>query len=547
MAPSGAAYSRLFEHRSGRVIALCRLVMAVVFAIALWLDPMQPTRTDVFGLEVLLGYLGLAVALTAVAWRSWWYDHLAAAPVFAIDVGVFLLAVFYTENSSSDFVSPFLSFFAFLMLAAIARWGWRVTAWLAAAISIAFVILGARLHETGVVLDLFRFGRRIAYMVLMALVLVWFGSQRRATARPRFVLPDGQPASIPEDAIAFARAASGARSAALAWIDEEEPRAVVASDGPSGQSRSVLPPDSLSGQDMGEALLFDRRRRRQLVLKGNGRILARKGSEPPGAVQSLGFEEGILVPLSGATGHGLLVLSGINGMSADHAPFCLEIGREIALAFDREHYAAVANDATVMRLRSSIARDLHDSVAQSLAGASFRLAALRNIIADGRDPLDELDSIRGGISGEQENVREIIKRLREAEIAPGDHSLALELGKLADQLARYWNVEIALGKADASISASAPLIYEIQQLVREAVANAVRHGAATTIGVDLSRRRGQMALAVTDNGQGFPGGAEAELPRSLTERLAALGGTLVISSRPGETRIVMTIPVRGRE
>ena len=34
---------------------------------------------------------------------------------------------------------------------------------------------------------------------------------------------------------------------------------------------------------------------------------------------------------------------------------------------------------------------------------------------------------------------------------------------------------------------------------------------------------------------------------SLNERLAALGGTLVISSRPGETRIVMTIPVRGRE
>jgi len=547
MTPPGAAYSRLFEHRSGRVIALCRLVMAMVFAIALWLDPMQPARADVFGLEVLLGYLGLAVVLTVVAWRSWWYDHLAAAPVFAIDVAVFLLAVFYTENSSSDFVSPFLSFFAFLMLAAIARWGWRVTAWLAAAISIAFVMLGARLHETGVVMDLFRFGRRIAYMVLMALVLVWFGSQRRATARPRFVAPDGQPASIPEDAIAFARAASGARSAALAWIDEEEPRAIVASDGPSGRSRSVLPPDALSAQDLGEALLFDRRRRRQLVLKDNGRLLARKGSEPPGAVQSMWFDEGISVPLSGATGHGLLVLSGISGMSADHAPFCLEIGREIALAFDREHYAAVANDAAVMRLRSSIARDLHDSVAQSLAGASFRLAALRNIIADGRDPLDELDSIRGGISGEQENVREIIKRLREAEIAPGDHSLALELGKLADQLARYWNVEIALGKADAGISASAPLIYEIQQLVREAVANAVRHGAATTIGVDLSRRRGQMALAVTDNGRGFPGGAETELPRSLTERLAALGGTLVISSRPGETRIVMTIPVRGRE
>jgi hypothetical protein len=39
--------SRQFEHRSGRIIALCRFVLATVFFVALWIDPSQPARSDI--------------------------------------------------------------------------------------------------------------------------------------------------------------------------------------------------------------------------------------------------------------------------------------------------------------------------------------------------------------------------------------------------------------------------------------------------------------------------------------------------------------------
>ena len=39
-------FAREFEHRSGRIIALCRFALATVFFIALWLAPDQPVRDD---------------------------------------------------------------------------------------------------------------------------------------------------------------------------------------------------------------------------------------------------------------------------------------------------------------------------------------------------------------------------------------------------------------------------------------------------------------------------------------------------------------------
>jgi signal transduction histidine kinase len=87
------------------------------------------------------------------------------------------------------------------------------------------------------------------------------------------------------------------------------------------------------------------------------------------------------------------------------------------------------------------------------------------------------------------------------------------------------------------------LLYECQHLVREAVANAVRHGQAGTITLDLASAGGALRLAITDDGQGFAGPPPHPLPATLATRAAALGGALALETGSGQTRLVFTLPL----
>ncbi len=95
-----------------------------------------------------------------------------------------------------------------------------------------------------------------------------------------------------------------------------------------------------------------------------------------------------------------------------------------------------------MRLRGNIARDLHDSVAQSLAGAGYRLASLRQQIVSGKDVLPEIDSISESLHAEQAHIREIIARLRSDAVNPGSRNLGTEIDRLANALSRHWQVNV---------------------------------------------------------------------------------------------------------
>src|SRR5213075_267465 len=99
--------------------------------------------------------------------------------------------------------------------------------------------------------------------------------------------------------------------------------------------------------------------------------------------------------------------------------------------------------------------------------------------------------------------------------------------------------------------------YELTQIVREALHNAVRHGRATQAVVKLAARPSHVYIVVRDNGRGFTNGngsidadgflTPAAAPWSIRERAAALGGSLRVWTRPGRgAEITVTIPATGR-
>src|SRR5207245_6895090 len=95
--------------------------------------------------------------------------------------------------------------------------------------------------------------------------------------------------------------------------------------------------------------------------------------------------------------------------------------------------------------------------------------------------------------------------------------------------------------------------YELTQIVREALRNAVRHGRATQAVVKIATRPSHLYLVVRDNGRGFQNGhgvtdADGFLPSgaapwSIRERCAALGGTLRVRTEAGRgAELSLTIP-----
>src|SRR5687768_17167338 len=103
-----------FQHRSGRVIALGRLVLAAVFLLAIRLDPTQPSHFENGTYPILAAYLAWAAAYLAITWNNWWLERRLALAAHIVDIAMFGIMVYLTEG----YTSPFFTFFVFILLSA---------------------------------------------------------------------------------------------------------------------------------------------------------------------------------------------------------------------------------------------------------------------------------------------------------------------------------------------------------------------------------------------------------------------------------------------
>jgi signal transduction histidine kinase len=107
----------------------------------------------------------------------------------------------------------------------------------------------------------------------------------------------------------------------------------------------------------------------------------------------------------------------------------------------------------------------------------------------------------------------------------------------------HWRIETGLKGLADPLPVPYRLSFEVQQIVREAVANAVRHGQASKVELTLGRNGSGLLLAVADNGSGFPGAEDGGAPVSISERVTGLGGTIEVSSSDTGARLDLHFPV----
>jgi signal transduction histidine kinase len=533
------------QHASSRVIALGRLLLATLFLVAIGIDISQPAQAPAATYALLGLYIATAIAIVGLTWNNWWLDAKLAGPAHAFDVIVFALLVLLTET----YTSPSLTFFIFLLLSAAIRWGWRETALTAILLTLLYLVIGLLVATPVATVELQRFVVRTGHLVILSLILIWFGINQWGA---RLYSWDADPVddaaldqSPVQTGLRAAMRALGAGAGCFAWLEGEKATCLAVA-GDKSTTVSVRPGDIAEALTQ-TSFLYDwpRNRALQRDAERNLRVLAPGDIVGQQSASALGLGEGIAIPVRSDAGEGMLFLEKIPNLSIDHIDLGEQISANVAAHFQRHALFEAAGESAEARSRLSLARDLHDSVVQFLAGAAFRIEALKRSASSGREVVPELDELKRLMLQEQVELRSFIAALRAgSQIALND--FAKDLKALADRLSRQWGIECSLSTRPVRLTIPAKLQRDAKQLVRESVANAVRHAGARSVAIDLSTAKDELRLTLTNDGTRYPRTGEyLEMPQSLMERVEQAGGFMEVSRGMGVTKVSISLPING--
>jgi len=256
----------------------------------------------------------------------------------------------------------------------------------------------------------------------------------------------------------------------------------------------------------------------------------------------------LAVPLLvGDEAYGCLVLyySEPRTFSDDEVGLAVAFAEQAVLAIQNARLRQRAGRAAVIEERARLARELHDSVTQSLYSLTLLAEGWRRLAEAGRlqrgqDPLAEVGAIA------QQALKEM--RLMVYELRPPALEQEGLLGALHQRLAvveQRAGVEARLVAEDA-VELPASVEEGLYRIAIEALNNALKHAAATTVTVWLFTSPGWVELEVVDNGRGFDLGTIVQDRGigldSMRERAEKLGGAVTIQSAPGQgTRVKASI------
>ena len=194
-----------------------------------------------------------------------------------------------------------------------------------------------------------------------------------------------------------------------------------------------------------------------------------------------------------------------------------KLGAEVVYAEERE--------------RAEVARELHDSVGQTLAAASFQIAAAAHEIGS-HDASPRLAKVRELLRTAVEEIRNVSRSLHPR--VATDLGLPTALEALGDATQQRSLVEVRVNVDICGVVIPAALSATLYRVAQEALRNVERYADAGRATVSLRARPGYVELEVNDDGCGFEGALEKKRGDSgfttMRERLSLAGGELHIDT-----------------
>ncbi len=561
--------------RTEKIIAFCRVLLAVATLVVVVVDPKQPSYRSDLAYFVLTGYVAYSVVLFLLVRaellrhkRLGWYS-------LGIDVVWISLISVFTEGGTS----PFFLLHVFVISSVSVRWGLRATMLVTIVLALLYpAVFYLASHAIGSEVGLRRVHLfRPIYLLTLAYLIGYLGEhERRSKRKLGFMLE--LPAAFRRNRPP-GRALSRLMRRTLQHFDAQR-GLLVLRDPESGRfftwdmirrsgrmrlglritgadpfplpfaedTEGMLVNDARPGT--GTALCYD-------VLSG---AIQRKEIVPPLALPEPGIAEAALVaPVliqRELRGHAIVIREERRKFTRDDLEFLLLLVGQAAAGFENVRLQEKTEEFAVIEERGRIARDLHDGFIQSLAGIDLRVEACKLLLQ--RDPTRiprELEELHQAVDRGYREVRQYLNVLREPRQPP--ESLWTALDRLAAEFSTRERLRVRVVRPSRTPDITPSTAHELTQIAREALSNAVRHGRASQAEIKISCRASHLSLVINDNGSGFaPRHAHFEddgvlapqaTPWSIRERTASLGGSLRVWTKPGcGVEITVTIPAADR-
>ena len=200
--------------------------------------------------------------------------------------------------------------------------------------------------------------------------------------------------------------------------------------------------------------------------------------------------------------------------------------------------------------RRRIARELHDSVGQTLAALAMNLALVRNDV-------ERLARTAAALNDSESLVREMSSEVRTIShlLHPpllDEAGLSSAIRWYVDGFAQRSRIKVDLDLPEDLERLSSEMETAIFRVVQECLTNIHRHSGSQVARIQIRRRHDQVLVQIADKGRGIPLEKQEEMAtngtpgvgiRGMRERLRQLGGTLEIASNGSGTVVTVSLPV----
>lgn len=265
-----------------------------------------------------------------------------------------------------------------------------------------------------------------------------------------------------------------------------------------------------------------------------------------------GAQRMLSVPLSeGGKPYGVMLLQLPDGVQMEEWKMKLleSIGHHIGAAFATAKRSDERRGIALLEERSVIARELHDSLAQSLTYLKIQVARLKQHLnaSDSREQtLEVVEELKLGINNAYRQLRELLTTFR---LRIDGRGLSEALQETIREFSQRAGIEVRLHDRLLGHELDSSEQIHVLQVVREALTNVEHHAHARHADVRLAIEHGRVRVAVEDDGVGFK---DAEPPTHhyglaiMRDRAATLGGTLQVAMRSeGGTCVELEFRPRG--
>ncbi len=241
------------------------------------------------------------------------------------------------------------------------------------------------------------------------------------------------------------------------------------------------------------------------------------------------------------------------GFDADSLSFLEALATHVGVLVENANLQNELRYVVLWEERRRLARELHDSVTQTVFTLSLAAEGLRAGLPEPRPEVREaLDFLVAQAERARQEMRGLINELRPIDL--GSETLAQAIRVHASSLQRATGLKVKPA-IQGDIGRLSPHVqHNMNRVLQEALSNVMRHARAHEVAICLSVDGGTAELRVSDDGLGFaaPVAGSEHMGSlgliSMRERAEAMGGTLSVTSSLGAgTTVIVRAPIQPRE